>query len=149
AVGLLVLVRWTALTYIQLTGIPLVDFARIARYDPLVPVLGLAAFHVYLSARSRQSLPLYAAAGFLATATGLAHVYGLFWPPARPPLTGLSSRATPPPPPESLLDPPPSAPPPPTPSPPTSPPPARSLVPPAATASTHPAIAANSSTTST
>ncbi|HEY1294741.1 MAG TPA: hypothetical protein VGJ60_16810, partial [Chloroflexota bacterium] len=41
AVGLLVLVRWTGLTYVQLTGIPVVDFARIARYDPLVPVLGL------------------------------------------------------------------------------------------------------------
>src|SRR4030088_1418420 len=51
AVALLVLVRWTGLTYIQLTGIPLVDFARIARYDPLVPVFGLAALHVYLAAR--------------------------------------------------------------------------------------------------
>src|SRR5438552_2568763 len=51
AVLLLVLVRWSGLTYVQLTGIPLVDFARIARYDPFVPVLGLAALHVFLSAR--------------------------------------------------------------------------------------------------
>jgi 4-amino-4-deoxy-L-arabinose transferase-like glycosyltransferase len=80
-VAILVLVRWTGLTYVQVTGIPMVDFARIARYDPLVPVVGLAALHVYLSARSRQSSLLYAAAGVLAGLAGLAHVYGLFWVP--------------------------------------------------------------------
>jgi len=82
AVGILVLVRWTGLTYVQLTGIPLVDFARIARYDPLVPVLGLAALHVYLSAYRRSSGGLYFASGLLAGAAGLAHVYGLFWVPS-------------------------------------------------------------------
>jgi hypothetical protein len=82
AVGLLMLVRWTGLTYVQLTGIPLEDFARIARYDPLVPVVGLAALHVYVSARSTRKLALYAAAGALAGLAGLAHVYGLFWVPA-------------------------------------------------------------------
>jgi hypothetical protein len=81
AVGILVLVRWTGLTYIQLTGIPLVDLARIARYDPLVPVIGLLALHVYLSARARVGRWLYLAAGFLAALAGLAHVYGLFWVP--------------------------------------------------------------------
>jgi 4-amino-4-deoxy-L-arabinose transferase-like glycosyltransferase len=81
AVVLLVLVRWTGLTYIQLTGIPLVDFARIARYDPMVPVLGLAALHAYLSARSPPRRWLYAMAGFLAGLAGLAHLYGLFWLP--------------------------------------------------------------------
>ncbi|HEY2592999.1 MAG TPA: hypothetical protein VGK33_03775, partial [Chloroflexota bacterium] len=82
AVGLLVLVRWTGLTYVQLTGTPLVDLARIARYDPLVPVLGLAALHVYLWARASARAWLYAAAGVLAGLCGLAHVYGLFWVPA-------------------------------------------------------------------
>ncbi|HEY1293091.1 MAG TPA: glycosyltransferase family 39 protein, partial [Chloroflexota bacterium] len=82
AVGLLVLVRWTGLTYVQLTGIPVVDFARIARYDPLVPVLGLGALHVYLSARKSARWPLYLAAGVIAGLCGLAHVYGLFWVPA-------------------------------------------------------------------
>jgi hypothetical protein len=82
AVGILVLVRWSGLTYIQLTGIPVVDFARIARYDPLVPVIGLAALHVYLSARSRRLSWLYLLAGVLAGLAGLAHVYGLFWVPA-------------------------------------------------------------------
>ncbi|MBV8714170.1 MAG: hypothetical protein JOZ65_03795 [Chloroflexi bacterium] len=103
AVALLVLVRWTGLTYLQLTGIPLVDFARIARYDPLVPVLGLSALHVYLSVtRADPAPPLvpvtrwtethlppetrrvfgFAVAGTLAGLAGLAHVYGLFWVPA-------------------------------------------------------------------
>src|SRR5579859_157950 len=82
AVAILVLVRWTGLTYVQLTGIPLVDFARIARYDPLVPVLGLAALHVYLTAHARNSGWLYISAGLLAGAAGLAHVYGLFWVPS-------------------------------------------------------------------
>jgi hypothetical protein len=82
AVGLLVLVRWTGLTYVQLTGIPLVDFARIARYDPLVPVIGLAALHAYISARSSGRLWAYALSGALAGLCGLAHVYGLFWLPA-------------------------------------------------------------------
>src|SRR5438874_5343474 len=78
AVVLLVLVRWTGLTYIQVTGIPLVDFARIARYDPLVPVLGLAALHVFLSARGP---PTWVMAGAFAGLAGLAHLYGLFWLP--------------------------------------------------------------------
>jgi hypothetical protein len=79
AVALLVLVRWTGLTYVQLTGIPLVDFARISRYDVLVPVIGLGALHVYLSARSQRGPGLLVHAGVLAGLAGLAHVYGLFW----------------------------------------------------------------------
>ena len=83
ALAVLVLVRWTGLTYVQLSGIPLVDFARIGRYDPLVPVLGLSALHVYLSARARPpDARLYVGAGLLAGLAGLAHVYGLFWVPA-------------------------------------------------------------------
>jgi 4-amino-4-deoxy-L-arabinose transferase-like glycosyltransferase len=83
AVALLVLVRWTGLTYVQLSGIPMVDLARIARYDPLVPVIGLGALHVYLFARARRANRwLYLAAGALAGLAGLAHVYGLFWVPA-------------------------------------------------------------------
>jgi hypothetical protein len=57
AVTLLVVVRWTGLTYVQLSGIPLVDLSRIARYDALVPVLGLAALHVSLSARRAAPTP--------------------------------------------------------------------------------------------
>jgi hypothetical protein len=94
AVGVLVLVRWTGLTYVQLTGIPLVDFARIARYDPLVPVLGLAALHVYVSAHLRKSGSLYFTAGLLAGAAGLAHVYGLFWVPCLMLLTVADGKRT-------------------------------------------------------
>ena len=109
AVVLLVLVRWTGLTYVQLTGIPLVDFARIARYDPFVPVLGLAALHVFLSARgpprgdpqpspnsNRPFEPhraLFVTAGALAGLAGLAHLYGLFWLPILIALTLWDGRA--------------------------------------------------------
>jgi 4-amino-4-deoxy-L-arabinose transferase-like glycosyltransferase len=79
AVGMLVLVRWTGLTYVQLTGMPIVDFARIARYDPLVPVVGLSALHVYVAARKHRRAWLFGLAGALAGLAGLAHVYGLFW----------------------------------------------------------------------
>jgi hypothetical protein len=82
AIALLVLVRWTGLTYVQLTGIPMVDLARIARYDPLVPVLGLSALVVYRSARTASTPWRHALAGALAGLAGLAHVYGLFWVPA-------------------------------------------------------------------
>jgi hypothetical protein len=92
AVVLLVFARWTGLTYIQLTGIPLVDLARIARYDPLVPVLGLAALHAWLSARDSGARAWYLAAGALAGLAGLAHVYGLFWIPALLLLTWLDGR---------------------------------------------------------
>jgi hypothetical protein len=78
ALVFLVLVRWTGLIYVQLTGIPLVDFARIARYDPMVPVLGLAALHAFLSARGPARLVV---AGVFAGLAGLAHLYGLFWLP--------------------------------------------------------------------
>jgi 4-amino-4-deoxy-L-arabinose transferase-like glycosyltransferase len=92
AVVLLVFGRWTGLTYIQLTGIPLVDLARIARYDPLVPVLGLAALHAWLSARDSGARTWYLAAGALAGLAGLAHLYGLFWIPALLLLTWLEGR---------------------------------------------------------
>ena len=85
AVVILVGVRWTGLTYVQLSGIPLVDFARIARYDPLVPVAGLLALHAFWSR-------WYLAAGVLAGLSGLAHVYGLFWVPALALLTFLEAR---------------------------------------------------------
>ncbi|MBV9359333.1 MAG: hypothetical protein JO023_27805 [Chloroflexi bacterium] len=92
AVVLLVFGRWTGLTYIQLTGIPLVDLARIARYDPLVPVLGLAALHAWLSARDSGGRVWYMAAGALASLAGLAHLYGLFWIPALLVLSWLEGR---------------------------------------------------------
>jgi 4-amino-4-deoxy-L-arabinose transferase-like glycosyltransferase len=75
----LVFVRWSGLTYVQLTGIPLVDLSRIARYDPLAAALGLAALLVYLNVRQSGTRLGYLGAGVLAGLSGLAHLYGLFW----------------------------------------------------------------------
>lgn len=78
AVILLLVVRWTGTTYIQLTGIPMLDLARIARYDVVVPVFALLALLVYLSARERGGWR-YGLAGLLVGLAGLSHVYGVFW----------------------------------------------------------------------
>jgi 4-amino-4-deoxy-L-arabinose transferase-like glycosyltransferase len=78
AVIILLLVRWTGTTYIQLTGIPVFDLARIARYDVVVPVFALLALLVYLSARERGGWR-YGLAGFLVGLAGLSHLYGVFW----------------------------------------------------------------------
>lgn len=61
------------------TGIPLVDLARIARYDLLAAVLGVAGFSVYLTARREGTPGLYFRAGLLIGLAGLAHLYGLLW----------------------------------------------------------------------
>jgi len=85
AVALLILVRLTGLTRFQLTGILFLDVARIARYDMVVPVFGLASLHAYLSGRRSkvgarpQALRRFALAGLLAGLAGLSHLYGAFW----------------------------------------------------------------------
>ena len=81
ALVILVFGRWTGLTYVQRSGIPLVDLSRIARYDMLAAALGLAALLVYVIAgRSGRRLGALAA-GLVAGLSGLAHLYGLFWVP--------------------------------------------------------------------
>lgn len=79
AVAILLFVRLTFLTRYQLSGILLLDMARIARYDMVVPVFGLASLHAYLTAARRQHPALYALAGALAALAGLSHLYGAFW----------------------------------------------------------------------
>ncbi len=64
---------------IMSTGIPLVDVSRIARYDILVPPLGLGAWWFWLRARSTGRNRHDFLAGLLAGMAGLAHYYGLFW----------------------------------------------------------------------
>jgi hypothetical protein len=81
------------LTLYQLTGIPMLDIARIARYDMLVPVLGLGALHVFLSARKKNSRVWYFLCGALAGLAGLAHLYGLFWLPVLVFLTLFGGRS--------------------------------------------------------
>ncbi|MGH2520938.1 MAG: ArnT family glycosyltransferase [Anaerolineales bacterium] len=61
------------------SGLPLLDVARIARYDILVPPLGLGAFWAWLRARRTDHTRAYALSGLLAGLAGLANVYGLFW----------------------------------------------------------------------
>ena len=79
AIGLLLAARTAAVTPAHVSGILLIDLARIARYDMLVPVFGLAALHVYLSAQARAQFTLYGLVGLLAGLAGLSHVYGALW----------------------------------------------------------------------
>ncbi len=77
---LLVLWQWTPATARLLgSGIPLVDVSRVARYDILVPPLGLSALWAYLHARRTAQIQYDFLSGCLAGLAGLAHVYGLFW----------------------------------------------------------------------
>ena len=71
------------------SGLPLLDIARIARYDILVPVFGLSAFLVWLRARSASRPWLLVVCGLLAGLSGLANVYGAFWVAALGGLTWL------------------------------------------------------------
>ena len=79
AVVFMLVVRLTGLTRYQLSGILFLDMARIARYDMAVPVFGLSALHLYLSAKERDSPLLFVLAGGLAGLAGLSHLYGAFW----------------------------------------------------------------------
>ena len=81
AVVLLIAVRLTGLTPSQVSGILLLDMARIARYDMVVPVFGLATLHAYLAARDQGRQCWYVGAGVLAGLAGLGHLYGCFWLP--------------------------------------------------------------------
>ena len=60
-------------------GVPLLDVARVARYDILVPALGLAALLVFERARAPRSRALLCLGGALTGLATLAHLYGAFW----------------------------------------------------------------------
>ncbi|MGE5236425.1 MAG: hypothetical protein ACM3O7_08765 [Acidobacteriota bacterium] len=79
AVALLLVTRTAGATPSQLTGIVLLDTARIARYDMIVPVFGLAAFLAYRAAARNGGVWRFTSAGLLAGLAGLAHLYGAFW----------------------------------------------------------------------
>lgn len=81
ALLVLVLVRWTGSSATRTSGIFLLDMVRIARYEPLVSLLGLLTLHLYLSGQQSRRLSGYAAAGFFAGLTTLTHLYGVFWLP--------------------------------------------------------------------
>jgi 4-amino-4-deoxy-L-arabinose transferase-like glycosyltransferase len=75
----LLFVRTGGLTSSQTSGILLIDFARIARYDMLAAVFGLSALHAYRSARQCSAERWYSLTGFLAACATLSHLYGVFW----------------------------------------------------------------------
>lgn len=77
AIFLLLTLRWFAETPLHPTGILFLDATRVARYDVLVPVLALAALHLFLSTGSSARPILYLLTGTLAGLAGLAHLYGL------------------------------------------------------------------------
>ncbi|HEY3232114.1 MAG TPA: glycosyltransferase family 39 protein [Roseiflexaceae bacterium] len=62
----------------QMSGIPLLDFARVIRYDIVVPVWVLASCICFYRAHLRGSRLGYAAAGVLAGLATLSHIYGAF-----------------------------------------------------------------------
>lgn len=64
------------------SGIPLLEFARMARPDIAVPVCGLAALWVMNLAEQRRKAWLYAMVGIFTGLAGLAHLYGAFYLPA-------------------------------------------------------------------
>ena len=62
----------------ETSGIPLVDYSRIIRYDILVPVAVLAASVLFLRARESGRALVFFGAGVCAGVATLAHVYGTF-----------------------------------------------------------------------
>lgn len=61
------------------SGVPLIDLARIVRYDILVVPLGLAALLLFVRSQRGERRFRVFAAGIFAGLAGLAHLYGLFW----------------------------------------------------------------------
>ncbi len=85
AVGLLVIAPVSAPVAHLPAGIPLLDMARIVRYDIAVPLFGLAALLVLAPVLKGDREPSPARlmlAGLLTGLATLCHLYGIFWLPA-------------------------------------------------------------------
>ncbi|MCI0434197.1 MAG: hypothetical protein L0271_11260 [Gemmatimonadetes bacterium] len=61
------------------SGVPLLDIARVARYDILVPAFGLGALLCFHGGGASVSRIRLFIAGVLAGLATLAHLYGAFW----------------------------------------------------------------------
>jgi hypothetical protein len=61
------------------SGVPLIDLARVARYDILVAPLGLGTLLMWMHARRTHAWRYYFLSGLLAGLAGMAHLYGAFW----------------------------------------------------------------------
>ena len=81
AMAVLLLVPWIPTPPYRVTGIPLLDHARIARYDIGVAALGLAALIAFDAAARRDSPWRHALAGVLVAAAGLCQIHGFLWLP--------------------------------------------------------------------
>jgi 4-amino-4-deoxy-L-arabinose transferase-like glycosyltransferase len=79
AVGVLVGWRVAQPVSLLISGIPLVDLARIARYDVAVPVFGLGALLALIAALRKPSWRRFFAVGVLIGLATLSHYYGGFW----------------------------------------------------------------------
>jgi 4-amino-4-deoxy-L-arabinose transferase-like glycosyltransferase len=64
------------------SGIPLLDVARVSRYDILVPVFGLTAFWLFNRAERHAGGRDYMLCGLFVGLASLTHLYGAFWLPA-------------------------------------------------------------------
>lgn len=81
AMVVLVMVPWLPMLPYRLTGIPLIDQARIARYDLGVGVFALGALLLFLSGSEGRSTWRFAAAGAMVGVAGLCNLYGFFMLP--------------------------------------------------------------------
>lgn len=84
ALLLLLFWRWSPLgiNEFHLTGIPLADGVRVARYDILIAPLSVGVLWAWLRAQATNHLRQYGLTGFLIGLAGLTNLYGLFWLPA-------------------------------------------------------------------
>jgi 4-amino-4-deoxy-L-arabinose transferase-like glycosyltransferase len=81
AMAVLLVVPWIPTAPFRVTGIPLLDQARLARYDMGVAVFGLAAVIAFDWAMKRGSPWRHAFAGILVAAAGLCQLHGFFFLP--------------------------------------------------------------------
>jgi hypothetical protein len=80
-VAVAVLVGWRVAGPLSphFSGIPLADIARIARYDAAVPLFGLAALGLGITALRHPTRRKWFGVGVLAALAFLCHLYGGFW----------------------------------------------------------------------
>jgi 4-amino-4-deoxy-L-arabinose transferase-like glycosyltransferase len=91
ALAVVVLVTWRIAGPFPhlVSGIPMVDIARIVRYDSAVPIFGLSALLLLVTALRQHATFHHSSArlsffaiGLLTGLATLSHLYGIFWLPA-------------------------------------------------------------------
>lgn len=80
SLGLLLIWQWMPSGDVFLgSGVPMLDMARVARYDILVAPLGLGAFWWWLRVGRTRRLRDEALSGLLGGLAGIANLYGVLW----------------------------------------------------------------------